>query len=241
MADAPNTSPDSDAVTDNTPEVSRNLHEILKILSEMPHKSDLQNWGTDLKNTIYSETATIKQDIILIQDSLDELEDRITNMGTDLNANTKSTRKHDQAILDLRRHTEDLENRSRRCNIRIRGVPENIPSEELRDLTTKLFSEILNDSSTPPIEIEGIHRAGVVKLALRYLVDVPIFCQQLDIPLADVTEWRNYILGPPDEDSDATTTSNHARDQTPPRQWRKRLNTQSPARLPSTPLNKKQS
>ncbi|OCT76156.1 hypothetical protein XELAEV_18031347mg [Xenopus laevis] len=269
MADAPNTSPGDCATTDNAPE-----------------------------------------------DSLDELEDRLTKMGTDTNANTKSIHKHDQAILDLRRHTEDLENRSRRGNIHIRGVPENIPNEELRELATKLFSEVLNDAAKPTIAIECIHRVGVqrgttprdVLCCLRALNLKKGFYQKrihfeentihlyqdlaastitqrcvlkpitsslrergisykwgfpfallahkggkifaipypLDIPIADVSKWRNYILGPPDDDlmalaTDGLSTPSRLREPTPSRQWRKRLNTQSPARLPSTPLTKRQS
>ncbi|OCT95141.1 hypothetical protein XELAEV_18012825mg [Xenopus laevis] len=93
------------------------------------------------------------------------------------------------------------------------------------------------------------HRGGKVFFAMIPCVR-SLVCQQLDIPVADVPSCCNYIRGPSEDNlmvpfSDGPTTSINTRDQTPyissNTKWWKRLNTQSPAQLPSTPLTKRQS
>ncbi|OCT72567.1 hypothetical protein XELAEV_18035547mg [Xenopus laevis] len=126
----------------------------MQLMSRMHNKTDLQNWGTDLKQAKHTETAAA------VRNTLDDLEVRITHNGTATGMNSKTIQKHVQAILDLRHHTNDLENRSRHCKIHISGVPESEPNEELRDMATKLFLEVLNKKDPPNIEIERIHRVG---------------------------------------------------------------------------------
>ncbi|OCT67305.1 hypothetical protein XELAEV_18038593mg [Xenopus laevis] len=266
----------------------------MQLMSQMPNKTDLQNWGTDLKHAIHAEIAAVGV-------TLEDLEGRITHNDTATDLNTKILQKHDQAILDLRRHTDDLENRSRRCNIRIRGVPESVPIEELCDMALKLFLEgilcclvrfeikeqILQKART----INGIHfednainlyqdlsastitqhrllkpltlvlreqsisykwgfpfalmaHKGGKTFALRYPSDILQFCQQLDIRPIELQDWRNYVLGTEEDEllssnQAALANQNPRLDATPPRQWRKRLNTFSLTRPVNPPSSKK--
>ncbi|CAH2305453.1 Hypothetical predicted protein [Pelobates cultripes] len=62
-------------------------------------------------------------------------------------------------LLSMRRHLEDLDNRGRRCNIRIRGVPEAEGStENVVEILTELFQSILQQTSPQHIEFERAHR-----------------------------------------------------------------------------------
>ncbi|OCT91789.1 hypothetical protein XELAEV_18014842mg [Xenopus laevis] len=192
MADGPSTSLEQRATSDIASEVGNSLEGIFNVLAQMPNKTDLQTWGSDLKHTIYAETATLKQEITSVRDTLEELEEHITHITADTLANSKTIQKHDPAILDLRRHTEDLENRSWRCNIRICEVPETVPNEELKDFAIKL---VFYKWGFPFALLA--HKGGKT-FALRYPMETSHFCQQLDIPVPDISEWRNYILGPPE-------------------------------------------
>lgn len=58
----------------------------------------------------------------------------------------------------IRSKLADLEDRSRRNNLKIRGIPETIPPAELRTYATKLFSIIAPELSPIELTIDRIHR-----------------------------------------------------------------------------------
>lgn len=62
--------------------------------------------------------------------------------------------------LDLQTHTEDLENRSRRNNVRIRAVPTGAEDGDLVGYVQDLFCKILGSSSDSTIKIDRCHRVG---------------------------------------------------------------------------------
>ncbi|CAH2315849.1 Hypothetical predicted protein [Pelobates cultripes] len=62
-------------------------------------------------------------------------------------------------LLAMRRHIEDLDNRGRRCNIRIRGVPESEGEEDAEAILTELFHTLLQTATPQRIEFERAHRA----------------------------------------------------------------------------------
>ncbi|CAH2292685.1 Hypothetical predicted protein [Pelobates cultripes] len=65
---------------------------------------------------------------------------------------------YDRQLTDLRLHVEDLDNRSRRNNIRIRGR-EPIGPENLKEILTPLFNLILHRPPEAPLYIDKVHRA----------------------------------------------------------------------------------
>ena len=74
----------------------------------------------------------------------------------------KSTRKIDDHTLQLRevnRQLEDLDNRGRRRNLRVRGVPEIIEGDQIQREVTTLFNSIVGKPPQTLIDLERIHRA----------------------------------------------------------------------------------
>lgn len=58
-------------------------------------------------------------------------------------------------LLELHRHVEDLDNRSRRYNIRVRGVPEVIDLAAIEQAICSIFNDLLGHPADSPIEIES--------------------------------------------------------------------------------------
>lgn len=52
----------------------------------------------------------------------------------------------------------DLEDRSHRNNVKIRGIPEAVKPAALKDFFTKLMSAILTEAAPPELLIDRIHR-----------------------------------------------------------------------------------
>lgn len=64
-----------------------------------------------------------------------------------------------RALRDTRRHLEDLDNRGRRNNIRIRGLPEAEGSEDLQLILEAIFNRLLGDPISTKIKLDRAHRA----------------------------------------------------------------------------------
>lgn len=90
-----------------------------------------------------------------------EMETRIAAAETDLTTSQRTVDSHETILRQLQDKIDDLENRSRRCNLRFVGIPETIKGEDLsafiaKDLTAALGLTFPQD---PPL-IERAHRIG---------------------------------------------------------------------------------
>ncbi|CAH2277192.1 Hypothetical predicted protein [Pelobates cultripes] len=86
--------------------------------------------------------------------------DALSQISADLAAisATMLTRKDKaEMVAELRRQVEDLDNRGRRNNIRVRGIPET-EGENPHEILTSLFSQLLRDEAPPDFGIERAHR-----------------------------------------------------------------------------------
>lgn len=60
---------------------------------------------------------------------------------------------------DLHRQVEDLDNRGRRHNVRVRGVPEGIDTPALLQAICSIFNNLLDCLVDTPIVMERLHLA----------------------------------------------------------------------------------
>lgn len=63
-------------------------------------------------------------------------------------------------LLEMSRHLEDLYNRGRRCNIRIRGLPKSVSPAQLEAVFLTIFNELLDRPPDSPVGFERCHRAS---------------------------------------------------------------------------------
>lgn len=66
---------------------------------------------------------------------------------------------HSQHLIDLNRQIEDLDNRGRRHNIRVRGVPESVTPEQVGPTLTAIFNSLIDRPEQSSIEFDRAHRA----------------------------------------------------------------------------------
>uniref|UniRef100_A0A803JMW6 L1 transposable element RRM domain-containing protein n=1 Tax=Xenopus tropicalis TaxID=8364 RepID=A0A803JMW6_XENTR len=114
---------------------------------------------TQIKTTLKEEVATLKNDITALHTKVSEIETRNSAVETTVEALINATLSQDKAIYTLQRRLDDLDNRGRRCNIRIRGLPEQPEGGNLQNIVTQLFNQILEREPTSQINIERVHRA----------------------------------------------------------------------------------
>ncbi|CAH2301031.1 Hypothetical predicted protein [Pelobates cultripes] len=107
---------------------------------------------TDLRDSSPPDWTTLRTEITTLRSSLSALEGRVEALetaGTPAPSNTQKTPDtQSRQITDLRLHVEDLDNRSRRHNIRVRGLQESQGPEDLKDALIPIF--INSPMNRPP-------------------------------------------------------------------------------------------
>ncbi|KAJ1172202.1 hypothetical protein NDU88_004050 [Pleurodeles waltl] len=63
--------------------------------------------------------------------------------------------------IDLQAHTEDLENRTRLNNLRIRGTPHGAEDGDVESYVEALFAQVLDASDDKWIQLDRAHRVGL--------------------------------------------------------------------------------
>lgn len=131
--------------------------------NSQPSLQDLHSVAQDIKNTLTAAlTAAItdlKIDIQAIAGRVQEVEKTTTTHSTVLRRTCQALDTHTLQLRDMNRHLEDLDNRGRRHNLRVRGLPESIEADRLQAEISSFFNSLLDKPPTTPIGMERIHRA----------------------------------------------------------------------------------
>uniref|UniRef100_A0A8C5MRW7 Uncharacterized protein n=1 Tax=Leptobrachium leishanense TaxID=445787 RepID=A0A8C5MRW7_9ANUR len=110
----------------------------------------------DLSRLIDSVQATFRTEIAEVRGEISGIESRLTVMETRAGACTHAER-HESSFSTMRRRLDDLENRSRRQNIRIRGIRETVHNVKARLIS--FFNMLLGEDAITAADIDRAHRA----------------------------------------------------------------------------------
>lgn len=126
-----------------------------------PHLSiqDLQTIAADIKDTLSSAISELRIDIHALADRVHEVEKVMERQDTVIRHATREIDAHTLQLRDMQHHMEDLNNRGRHHNLRIRGMPESIEGDQIPEAVISLFNGLLNRPLQATIEMERIHRA----------------------------------------------------------------------------------
>ncbi|CAH2275739.1 Hypothetical predicted protein [Pelobates cultripes] len=140
MADSPTgTSPESGETT--LADISA---EIRALAANVVTKDDLRGLSETLHAAIHTEVTALRADLVTQGSRLQQLENTTQAHTAQAEASNLAITRQGNMLLTLRRHTEDLDNRGRRSNIRVRGIPESAGDEDVEALLRALFREISN-------------------------------------------------------------------------------------------------
>lgn len=124
-----------------------------------PSLFDLETVAADIKNTVTTAIADLKAEIHAVAHRIDEVEQTSQTHAAAIRQVHTAFDSQLSQLLDLHRHVEDLDNRGRRHNIRVRGVPEAIEPGALQQTICTIFNELIDRPADSPIEMERAHRA----------------------------------------------------------------------------------
>lgn len=123
----------------------------------MPTKLDMKIMFAALENSLKAEMAIIHKDLgcmLMRVEDVGKKMDSHTNMIKELKEEIKTQKINQEQTYRL----EDQENRDRRKNLRIPGLPEPTQTENLIEIIRKVFNLILGKEEKNPTKIERVHR-----------------------------------------------------------------------------------
>ncbi|KAJ1202855.1 hypothetical protein NDU88_006650 [Pleurodeles waltl] len=127
-----------------------------RILQEITAVSRLIEGMYASISSLTLETKSMQSDIAGIQRRVAGLEQR---MGT-LETHMSTVQDRDQDLLYLRIKITDLEDRSRRDNIRLLGFPENEEGPDVQTFLGSILPKLTSLTFDPPLEFQRAHRVG---------------------------------------------------------------------------------
>ncbi|CAH2274027.1 Hypothetical predicted protein [Pelobates cultripes] len=162
MADSPALSPASDTGGPSLADISADIR---ALAASMVTKEDLKALSDTLHAVIRTEVTAIKADIATQACRLQAMEASVQSTTAQAETTNLAITRQGNMLLALRRQAEDLDNRGRRSNIRIRGLPESAGEEDVEATLQTLFREILVTEAPETIEFDRAHRANRARAA----------------------------------------------------------------------------
>ncbi|KAJ1192251.1 hypothetical protein NDU88_001563 [Pleurodeles waltl] len=102
------------------------------------------------------ETKSMRSDIAGFQSRVTGLEQRMGSLETQIN----TSQEREQDFIYLRSKLTDMEDRSRRDNIRVLGIPENEEGLDMQAFLTSTLPKMISLDFDPPLEFQRAHRIG---------------------------------------------------------------------------------
>ncbi|CAH2282126.1 Hypothetical predicted protein [Pelobates cultripes] len=126
-------------------------------------RRDMQGFLADFKQSVAEE---LDKRICPILEGMADLSARAQAAEAKMADTEEIVQAHGSEILHLRDQlrsledtNEDLNNRTRRNNIRVRGVPESVSPDLLTDTLTEAFQHLLPEATTADLLMDRAHRA----------------------------------------------------------------------------------
>ncbi|CAH2285594.1 Hypothetical predicted protein [Pelobates cultripes] len=121
-------------------------------------KADTNQMVQELRGALREELAGLRTDLTALEGRVEEVEATAQDCAQQRQATEMAVTRQGNLLLTIRRQVEDLENRSRRSNIRVRGLPETDASP-LTSTLEALFQHILGAEAPDAIRFVRAYRA----------------------------------------------------------------------------------
>lgn len=125
----------------------------------IPTKEDFKLLIEEVKSACRAEIQIIHTNLKHLSERMEMAEEEIQETRLAVHRTQIQGADHHLMLRNMQRHIEDLDNRGRRNNIRIRGLPEPEGPEDLHETLQLLFNDLLGDPPDKPLEMDRAHRA----------------------------------------------------------------------------------
>ncbi|CAH2283671.1 Hypothetical predicted protein [Pelobates cultripes] len=113
------------------------------ILPNLLTKADFEALSDRLGRVVREEVAQLRADLANVEARMSVAESETRALRTDLEHTNSTVTSQEADLASLTTWVDDLDNRGRRLNLRVRGVREGDPAEHIPDTLKRLFAQIL--------------------------------------------------------------------------------------------------
>lgn len=125
----------------------------------MPTKQDFRMLIQEVRDTSRTEISMLRTDLHQLSTKVASLEEETCDTKIELSQIHDRLTSQASTLRNFQRHLEDLDNRGRRNNIRVRGLPEATQEEDLNVTLQAIFNSILGRPEHQRVKLDRAHRA----------------------------------------------------------------------------------
>lgn len=115
--------------------------------------------AADIKSTFSAAITDLKTNLMVLTEKLASAEAAGKHRDKAIHRLEKISVTQSQHFIKMNRHLEDLDNRGRRCNIRVRGIPETLEPDQIIPALQRVFNNLLDRQEDMDIDFVRAHRA----------------------------------------------------------------------------------
>lgn len=134
------------------------MESIRALLQALPTRMDIEALILRLEETHRRDIQEVRGEVSTLADRITSGEELVTTLERRVLALEQSRGQHRDTAIALELHLEDVEDRIRRQNLRLRGIPEETEMETLGDAVLGVCRMILGDRDAD-IQLDRVHRA----------------------------------------------------------------------------------
>ncbi|KAM4040915.1 uncharacterized protein ACNLHF_012161 [Anomaloglossus baeobatrachus] len=149
----------SPVLTSQGMEVLSELKDLRACINAIPSREDMDMIVARLEKAYCAELSTLRANVQKNDSQVQSQANKIQSIQSDVFSHQQSLDAHAQQIHYLTEALDDAENRGRRNNLRIRGLPEEVDSRDLPRVLQRVFNKILDAPPANEIELDRAHRA----------------------------------------------------------------------------------
>lgn len=115
-----------------------------------------------LRSSLHSDMITcvhkFSSELQSISDRVSHIENKMGEYATTINDLVDANASKEDDLEMIKVKMVDIEDRSRRNNVKIRGIPESVQQQDLHNYVSQLFNTVMPDMSALDLTVDRIHR-----------------------------------------------------------------------------------
>lgn len=131
--------------------------ELKAILQALPTRADIEALVGRVEAARKKEIRAVKQEVQALNTHLTAGESSLTTLEKIVTVMESRQDNQSTSAVELQLRVEEMEVRSRRNNVRLRGLPEATGSEDLLATVTDIFRRVAGDHLSEQIEVDRVH------------------------------------------------------------------------------------